>query len=140
MKEKTLAARPGMPMLVLFILLYLAMIALIVLGGNLLSSDRNIGALPLVFGIIGVFVGIIPFFRISDYQAPGGLGSDLVWELHRNAEGTRILFCTSLFVGCKSRSKDSSRAEFRCGSECGIEGDRDRSGWGSGFYTQQEDL
>lgn len=62
MKEKTLAARPGMPMLVLFILLYLAMIALIVLGGNLLSSDRNIGALPLVFGIIGVFVGIIPFF------------------------------------------------------------------------------
>lgn len=49
MKEKTLAARPGMPMLVLFILLYLAMIALIVLGGNLLSSDRNIGALPLVW-------------------------------------------------------------------------------------------
>src|SRR5690554_2290080 len=62
MKEKTLAARPGMPMLVLFILLYLAMIALIVLGGNLLSSDRNIGALPLMFSIIGVFVGIIPFF------------------------------------------------------------------------------
>ena len=139
MKEKTLAARPGMPMLVLFILLYLAMIALIVLGGNLLSSDRNIGALPLVFGIWGLCRNH-SLFRISDYQAPGGLGSDLVWELHRNAEGTRILFCTSLFVGCKSRSKDSSRAEFRCGSECGIESDRDRSGWGSGFYTQQEDL
>ena len=72
MKEKTLAARPGMPMLVLFIFAHLAMIALIVLGGNLLSSDRNIGALPLVFGIIGVFVGIIPFFgfRLSSPRRP----------------------------------------------------------------------
>lgn len=64
MKEKTLRARPGMPMLILFILLYLAMIGLIIWGGVLLDDGRGIGALPLVIGILGVLVGVIPFFGL----------------------------------------------------------------------------
>lgn len=63
MKEKTLKARPGMPMLILFLLLYLAAIGLTIMGGLLLeSSPGNIGALPLTVGIVWLAVGIIPFF------------------------------------------------------------------------------
>lgn len=64
MKEKTLRARPGMPMLILSILLYLAMIGLVIWGGVLLDDGRGIGAFPLVIGILGVFVGVIPFFGL----------------------------------------------------------------------------
>lgn len=65
MNEKILKAKPGMPMLILFILLYLAMIGLVIWGGILLEDGRNIGALPLLIGIIGLFVGIIPFFGLK---------------------------------------------------------------------------
>lgn len=70
MNEKILKARPGMPMLILSILVYLGIIGLIVLGGILLNDGRTIGALPLTLGIIGVFVGLIPFagFKIIKPQ------------------------------------------------------------------------
>ncbi len=61
MKEKILKARPGMPMLILFILLYLAAIGLTIMGGFLLDSQNNIGALPLTVGIVWLAAGIIPF-------------------------------------------------------------------------------
>lgn len=61
MNEKILKARRGMPMLILFILLYLGIIGLLIWGGILLDGGHNIGALPLVIGIIGLFVGVIPF-------------------------------------------------------------------------------
>lgn len=61
MEEKILKAKPGMPMMILFILLYLAAIGLIVLGGILLDGDRGIGTLPLVVGIVWILSGIIPF-------------------------------------------------------------------------------
>src|SRR5690554_6005720 len=62
MNEKILKARPGIPLLILFTLLYLAMIGLVIWGGILLDGGRSVGALPLVFGLLGLFVGIIPFF------------------------------------------------------------------------------
>lgn len=62
MKEKLFKARPGLQMLILFILLYLAAIGLIILGGFLLDSNNNIGALPLIVGIVWTIFGIIPFF------------------------------------------------------------------------------
>ncbi|NLL43014.1 MAG: SPFH domain-containing protein [Firmicutes bacterium] len=62
MNEKILKARPGIPLLILFTLLYLAMIGLVIWGGILLDGGRSMGALPLVFGLLGLFVGIIPFF------------------------------------------------------------------------------
>ena len=64
MEEKILKAKPGLPMLILFSLLYLGMIGLVILGGFLLDDGLSIGALPLVVGIIGLFVGIIPFFGL----------------------------------------------------------------------------
>ncbi|NMA24786.1 MAG: SPFH domain-containing protein [Clostridiales bacterium] len=65
MKEKVLKAKPGMAMLILFIVLYIAAIVLIILGGNLLEHKNNSGILPLVVGIIWVSIGIIPFFGLK---------------------------------------------------------------------------
>lgn len=65
MEEKTLKARSGMPLLILFILLYLAAIGLIILGGILLDNQNNIGALPLIVGIVWVIIGFVPFLGLK---------------------------------------------------------------------------
>lgn len=65
MEEKTLKAKHGMPMLIFFILLYLAAIGLIILGGILLDGQNNIGVLPLVVGILWLVIGFIPFFGLK---------------------------------------------------------------------------
>jgi len=43
MEEKILKARNGIPMLILFIMLYLVAIGLIIFGGILLDNHMNIG-------------------------------------------------------------------------------------------------
>ena len=65
MKEQELKARPGMPVLLLSVVLYLAAIGLVVLGGILLEKEKNIGALPLVLGTIWMIIGIIPFIGLK---------------------------------------------------------------------------
>lgn len=62
MEEKIYKGRPGIPIIILFILLYLAAIGLIILGGLLLDGRNNIGILPLIVGIFWLMFGIIPFF------------------------------------------------------------------------------
>jgi regulator of protease activity HflC (stomatin/prohibitin superfamily) len=61
MKEKQLKAAPGMPMLLLFIVLYLVAIGCLVLGGILMENKNNLGALPMALGIIGMVLGVFPF-------------------------------------------------------------------------------
>ncbi len=65
MEEKVLKARPGMPMLILSIALYIIFIGLIVLGAILLNNNNSIGGLPLALGIIGVVFGFIPFLGLK---------------------------------------------------------------------------
>ena len=65
MKEKVLKAKPGMAMLILFIVLYIASVALIIIGASLMENQKNIGALPFVVGLIWVCIGIIPFFGLK---------------------------------------------------------------------------
>lgn len=65
MKEQELKARPGMPVLLLSVVLYLAAIGLVVLGGVLLEKEKNIGALPLVLGTLWMIVGFIPFICLK---------------------------------------------------------------------------
>ena len=66
MREKILKARTGMPMLILFILLYLAAIGLIIIGGVLLDRGVSaIGGVLLTVGILWVIVGIIPFMGLK---------------------------------------------------------------------------
>ncbi|HEY8392868.1 MAG TPA: SPFH domain-containing protein [Capillibacterium sp.] len=63
MEEKVLKAKAGMPRLILFILLYLAAIALVVRGGILIDNGAHLGGgLLLSAGILWLIVGIIPFF------------------------------------------------------------------------------
>ena len=62
MQEKTLKAKPGMPMLILFIVLYLAAIGLIIVGGVLLERGISAaGGTLLAVGSVWVLVGFIPF-------------------------------------------------------------------------------
>jgi regulator of protease activity HflC (stomatin/prohibitin superfamily) len=66
MEEKILKARPGLPMLILFILLYLAAIALIVIGGVLIDRELNaFGGVLLAAGILWVIFGIVPFIGLK---------------------------------------------------------------------------
>ncbi len=66
MHEKILKARTGMPMLILFILLYLAAIGLIIIGGVLLDRGVSaIGGVLLTVGILWVIVGVIPFMGLK---------------------------------------------------------------------------
>ncbi len=65
MKEKVLKARPGMPFLILFILLYILAVGLIIYGGIHLDKGNNIGALPLVVGVIWALIGYIPFIGLK---------------------------------------------------------------------------
>ena len=66
MHEKILKARMGMPMLILFILLYLAAIGLIIIGVVLLDRGVSaIGGVILTVGILWVIVGVIPFMGLK---------------------------------------------------------------------------
>ncbi|HOQ16756.1 MAG TPA: SPFH domain-containing protein [Defluviitaleaceae bacterium] len=65
MEEKILKAKAGMPCLILFIFLYLAAIASIIFGGNLLSKQNNLGAVFLTIGIIWVSIGFVPFLGLK---------------------------------------------------------------------------
>ena len=65
MEEKKLKARHGIPMLLLFIILYIIGIGLIILGGILLDNGKSIGAFPLVIGIIEAVLGWIPFLGLK---------------------------------------------------------------------------
>lgn len=65
MEERILKGKPGMPMLILFILLYLAAIGLIILGGSLLNRGQSFGGFFLVLGITWATLGFIPFFGLK---------------------------------------------------------------------------
>lgn len=61
MKEKKLNARSGFPVLIFGIIAYIAAIGLVVYGATLLEAENNLGAIPLVIGIVYLIVGIFPF-------------------------------------------------------------------------------
>ncbi|MGI6337639.1 MAG: SPFH domain-containing protein [Clostridiales bacterium] len=64
MKEKQLRASSGMLVLFLSVVLYIAAIGLVILGGNLLENENNLGVLPLVLGTLWLIVGILPFLGL----------------------------------------------------------------------------
>lgn len=80
MEEKVLKARRGIPMLLLFILLYIVAIGLIVFGAMILESGRSIGALPLLIGLIGVIIGWIPFLGLKVLRPQEALVFTLLGE------------------------------------------------------------
>ena len=95
MNEKVLTHRKnGMLMLMLIIILYIA-------------------------SFFGLFAGFRkkhlprPLYRMArarldtpawpkNPQTAGSTGTNAVWQIHRNAEGRRLLFCQSFLLRCKS--------------------------------------
>ncbi|HPT82727.1 MAG TPA: SPFH domain-containing protein [Limnochordia bacterium] len=66
MQERVLKAKPGMPFLVLFVLLYLLAVVLIIVGGVLLDRGATaLGGTLLGLGILWVVVGFIPFLGLK---------------------------------------------------------------------------
>lgn len=65
MQEKILKARPGMPVLLGGIALYLVALAGTIYGGILLEDGNGIGAVALVLGIIWLMIGFIPFLGLK---------------------------------------------------------------------------
>jgi len=66
MREKTLQARPGMPFLMLFILLYLAAIGGIIFGGILVNRGAHVaGGIPLGVSITWMVLGWIPMLGLK---------------------------------------------------------------------------
>lgn len=65
MEEKILKAKPGLPFLILFILLYLLGIGSIIFGGIQLDKGHLWGIPFLVVGILWMVLGIIPFLGLK---------------------------------------------------------------------------
>ena len=65
MEEKVLKARPGMPVLLLSVLLYLAALAAVIFGGVLLERGIGIGGLLLALGVIWLVAGVFPFVGLK---------------------------------------------------------------------------
>ncbi len=84
MKEQKIKARPGMPVLVVFVLLYLAALGLVILGAVLLDNENRLGALLLVPGILWLIVGFIPFMGLKVLKP----NEALVLTLFGNYTGT----------------------------------------------------
>ena len=84
MEEKQLKARPGMPMLFLFIVLYVVSIGFLVLGGVMMENGRAIGAFPMAVGIIGMVLGVFPFIGLKVLKP----NEALVLTLFGNYTGT----------------------------------------------------
>ncbi len=65
MQEKVLKARQGMPVLIGGIVLYLLAIASVIYGGVLLEAGNGFGTLAMVFGVIWLTIGFIPFIGLK---------------------------------------------------------------------------
>ncbi len=65
MEEKIMRPKAGLPALVLIIIFNLAALAVLIIGGSLLDAGNNIGALPLVAGIVGLVVGMLLFMGLK---------------------------------------------------------------------------
>lgn len=63
--KKNFKSKSGNALFNSFIFLYLAAIASIIFGGNLLSKQNNLGAVFLTIGIIWVSIGFVPFLGLK---------------------------------------------------------------------------
>jgi regulator of protease activity HflC (stomatin/prohibitin superfamily) len=84
--ERELKALPGMPLLILWIILYLGSFGLIIWSGNLLDAGTNtaFGAFLLVVGIVYLCLGWIPFMGLKVLKPQ----ESLVLTLFGNYVGT----------------------------------------------------
>ena len=104
MKEKQLNAKPGMPILIFCVLLYLAAITSVIGGAILLENEKSIGTLPLVLGIIWLIIGFIPFFGLKVLKPNEALVFTLFGEYTGTLRGSGF-FCSSFSVAVNPAAK-----------------------------------
>lgn len=105
MKEKQLNAKPGMPILILCVLLYLAAIACVIGGAILLENDNSIGTLPLVLGIIWLIIGFIPFFGLKVLKPNEALVFTLFGEYTGTLRGPGFFYAHPFSVAVNPAAK-----------------------------------
>lgn len=118
MEEKILKAKPGMPFMILFILLYLAAVALIIAGGVLLDRGVNVlGAVILVAGILWVVFGFIPFLGLKIIKPQEALVLTLFGEYIGTLKEPGFYFVNPFSVAV------NPAAGTRLGQSADVEGD-----------------
>lgn len=118
MQEKILKAKPGMPFMILFILLYLAAVALIIAGGVLLDRGVNVlGAVILVAGILWVVFGFIPFLGLKIIKPQEALVLTLFGEYIGTLKEPGFYFVNPFSVAV------NPAAGTRLGQSADVEGD-----------------
>ncbi|HOA15211.1 MAG TPA: SPFH domain-containing protein [Bacillota bacterium] len=65
MQEKLMKARAGMPVLIGGIAMYILALAATIYGGMLIEEGRGIGTVAMVFGVLWLMVGFIPFMGLK---------------------------------------------------------------------------
>lgn len=65
MEEKALKAKAGMPMLILFILLYIAAIGSVILGAFIVDTLGTAGTVLIIAGALWIVLGFIFFFGLK---------------------------------------------------------------------------
>ncbi|MFY9297829.1 MAG: SPFH domain-containing protein, partial [Limnochordia bacterium] len=118
MQEKILKAKPGMPFMILFILLYLAAVALIIAGGVQLDRGVNVrGAVILVAGILWVVFGFIPFLGLKIIKPQEALVLTLFGEYIGTLKEPGFYFVNPFSVAV------NPAAGTRLGQSADVEGD-----------------
>ena len=85
MNEKILKAKPGIPMLILFIALYLVAVGLIILGAILLDSSSDWGAIPFVVWAFMVYSGHYPVLWVETNSTAGSACANTIRQIHRHS-------------------------------------------------------
>jgi len=105
MKEKQLNAKPGMPILIFCVLLYLAAITSVIGGAILLENEKSIGTLPLALGIIWLIIGFIPFFGLKVLKPNEALVFTLFGEYTGTLRGSGFFFVHPFSVAVNPAAK-----------------------------------
>lgn len=120
MEEKILRAKKGMPVLILSIIAYLASVGLIILGGALLENGKNIGALPLVVGILWITAGFIPFLGLKIIRPQEALVLTLFGKYIGTLKGEGFYFvnpfCSSVNPAAKTKLGQSGDVDSNKGA------------------------
>jgi regulator of protease activity HflC (stomatin/prohibitin superfamily) len=128
MNEKILKAKPGLPLLILFILLYFVAVGMIILGAILLDNGMGIGALPLVAGVIWIIIGFIPFLGLKIIKPQEALVLTLFGEYIGTLKEPGFYFVNPFSTAVNPASQ----------TRLGQSGDVDSSGSSSKFVISSE--
>jgi regulator of protease activity HflC (stomatin/prohibitin superfamily) len=128
MNEKILKAKPGLPLLILFILIYFVAVGMIILGAILLDNGMGIGALPLVAGVIWIIIGFIPFLGLKIIKPQEALVLTLFGEYIGTLKEPGFYFVNPFSTAVNPASQ----------TRLGQSGDVDSSGSSSKFVISSE--